>query len=110
MVRAVAPLALDMRPVVVSLGVAPGVVCVLLVTPRVLHWRDPWLRQAPGDLRQKHAVRVEEGEGAGLSYPGTTNRITGIFVRTLHCLDTQELHEAASGERSVPKPGPRILR
>ena len=81
----------------------------LLVTPSVLHWSNPRLRLAPGNLIAQPAVWVEEGEGAGLSYPGTTNCITGIFVGTLHCLDTQELHEAASGERSVPKPGPRIL-
>ena len=64
---------------------------------------------APGHLLCQLAVRVEEREGTGISCLGTAVRITGKVVRSLHCLDTEELHEVGSGEGSVQKPGLRIL-
>ena len=110
--RAVAPLSSDMRFVVVSPGVAPGGISVLsIVTSLVLCRNILRIYLAPGNLILQLAVRIDERKGAGISRLRTTDCIAGIVValRTRHCLHTQELHQVASGEGSVPQPGPRTL-
>ena len=97
-----APLSRDEGPVLVGLGAAPGIVQSFLVASSVLHGSNPRVVLTSGVLLDQLAVRIHDREGAGLTCPGSPHSVTGILVRALHCLDTQELHQIRPGQGSIP--------
>ena len=97
-----APLSRDEGPVVEGLGGTPGIIQTFLVTSSVLHGSNSRVVLAAGILLDQLAVWIHHREGAGLACPGSPHCVTGIFVRSLLCLNTQELHQTRSGESSIP--------